>query len=712
MSGLFHELKRRNVFKVGAAYVVLAWLVSQAADLASDTFGAPDWVMKMLVTLLALALPFVLFFAWAYELTPEGLKREKDVDRSQSITHQTGRKLDFVIIGILLAALGYFAVDKFYLAPAQHAERQAAAEVAASAGTKSIAVLPFVNMSEDRGNEYFSDGISEEILNALAKVPELQVAGRTSSFAFKGENQDLRAIGKTLGVEHILEGSVRKAGMKVRITAQLIRVDNGFHLWSDSYDRQLDDVFAIQDEIANAILQQLKAHLVDGETPVVAAQRTNSEAYDLYLLARQRMYERKRLALEDAAQLLDRAIAIDPAYAPAHAQRAIVINLLGENQYGTIPRADMLASAKPHIDEALRLDPDLAEGWAALGLWYQDQPGKDAEGITALEKAQSLNPGLIDAANWLHLAYLRTGQPAKALPILLDIRRRDPLYRPAIGNLAFLYTGLGRPDSVRELAESVRPHLGQDADMLWLDSFMLASAGEFAEALPLSEAALLQESQDRVFRTNLGLALLQTHQYERAVEEGYWFTQAEALQRLGRVEEATQLATRRAADGEIAPLFRLLNRTRNSARLIEYLEARWPDLDSFATAFPIDGYFGYEVMNDVALAYRRAGDEAKSGDAMRRVRAAHDALAAQGISNPEFFINEAVWHVLAGDTDKALQFLGRAVDGGRVYTARISDEYPAFAELEGVPEYEAIRARMIEHLNRERAQLGLEPVSA
>ena len=305
MPGLIQELKRRNVLKVGAAYIVLAWLVAQVADLASDTFDAPAWFMKMLVTVLALMLPLVLFFAWAYELTPEGLKKEKEVDRSQSITRETGRKLDFVIIGVLLVALGYFAVDKFYLVPAQHAEQQAAAKDDAGEATKSIAVLPFVNMSEDVSNEYFSDGISEEILNAIAKVPELQVAGRTSSFAFKGENQDLREIGKTLGVDHILEGSVRKAGAKVRITAQLIRVDNGFHLWSDSYDRQLDDVFAIQDEIANAILAQLKAHLVDGDTAVVAAQRTNSEAYDLYLLAKQRMYERKRLALEDAAQLLD-----------------------------------------------------------------------------------------------------------------------------------------------------------------------------------------------------------------------------------------------------------------------------------------------------------------------------------------------------------------------------------------------------------------------
>jgi len=333
MSGLIQELKRRNVFKVGAAYVVLAWLLAQITDVFLEPFGAPDWVIKTVLLVLLIGFPLALFFAWAFEMTPEGIKKERDVDRSQSITTQTGRKLDFVIIFVLIMALGYFAYDKFAL----EAERSAAAtSTVAEAGSvppepetvdRSIAVLPFVNMSDDSGNEYFSDGISEEILNALAKVKELKVAGRTSSFAFKGKNQDLRQIGDTLGVEHILEGSVRKSGTRIRITAQLIQVDDGFHLWSDSYDRELTDIFAIQDEIASAILVQLKAHLLE-EEPQIASTRTNSEAYDLYLLSRQRMYERSGPNIQNAADLLDRAIALDPEYAPAYAQRGIATLLL------------------------------------------------------------------------------------------------------------------------------------------------------------------------------------------------------------------------------------------------------------------------------------------------------------------------------------------------------------------------------------------------
>jgi TolB-like protein len=351
MSGLFEELKRRNVFKVGTAYVVLAWLLAQVTDVFLEPFGAPDWVIKTILLVLLAGFPLALFFAWAFEMTPEGIKKEKDVDRTESITHETGQKLNLAIIFILVIALGYFAVDKFYLAPLRDVtvvEISGEAETPAEAETndKSIAVLPFVNMSEDASNEYFSDGISEEILNSLARVQDLKVAGRTSSFAFKGQNQDLRKIGTALGVEHILEGSVRKAGTKVRITAQLIQVEDGFHLWSDTYDRELDDVFAIQDEIATAILEQLKAHLLDGEAVVVSSTRTNSKAYDLYLQGKQRIFERNQATLESAAEVLDRAIAIDPDYAPAYAQRGIATLLLADTSYGTIPEEQSQSQAR------------------------------------------------------------------------------------------------------------------------------------------------------------------------------------------------------------------------------------------------------------------------------------------------------------------------------------------------------------------------------
>ena len=243
----FAELKRRNVFKVAAAYIIVGWLIMQVGDTLAPALLLPGWINSALAFFLILGFPLALFFAWAFEMTPDGIRKEKEVDRSQSITHVTSQKLNNLIIGLLVLALGYFMFDKFVLAPGRNAAEIDAAVQTAQDSTptpptadnaRSIAVLPFVNMSDDAANEYFSDGISEEILNALAKVKDLKVAGRTSSFAFKGKDQDLRTIGETLGVENILEGSVRKSGNQVRITAQLVKASDGFHLWSETFDRE------------------------------------------------------------------------------------------------------------------------------------------------------------------------------------------------------------------------------------------------------------------------------------------------------------------------------------------------------------------------------------------------------------------------------------------------------------------------------------------
>ncbi|MEQ8207120.1 MAG: hypothetical protein RIA65_13155, partial [Woeseia sp.] len=239
---VFEELKRRNVFRVGIAYAVASWVLLQVVDVISPVLDLPAWAPKLVFVILAIGLIPALVFAWAFEMTPEGLKKESDVDRSNSIADTTARKLNYVITGFLVLAVVLLLVERqmrpAVVAPAEIESVAAAEEVQRE---RSIAVLPFVNMSSDAEQEFFSDGITEEILNSLASVKELKVAGRTSSFAFKGQNDDLRRIGDSLGVQHILEGSVRKSGEKVRITAQLIQVDNGFHLWSETYDRELTD---------------------------------------------------------------------------------------------------------------------------------------------------------------------------------------------------------------------------------------------------------------------------------------------------------------------------------------------------------------------------------------------------------------------------------------------------------------------------------------
>ncbi|HNP64583.1 MAG TPA: hypothetical protein PKH39_11675, partial [Woeseiaceae bacterium] len=339
---IFQELQRRNVIRVAVAYAIASWVLLQIVDVISPIFELPVWAPRLVFVLLAVGLVPTLIFAWVYEITPEGVKKESEIDHSQSIAGTTGKKLNVIIAVSLVVAVGLLLTDRFQPSSdvsTSVAEASETGEVE-NLAPSSIAVLPFVNMSSDEEQEYFSDGITEEILNSLASVAELKVAGRTSSFAFKGQNDDLRRIGDALGVAHILEGSVRKAGAQVRITAQLIRVDNGFHMWSETYDRELTDIFAIQDEIANEILRQLKTHLLGDNEGPTEAQKTDPAVYALYLKAKQRIYTRTGTQIEQAIRELDEAIQMDPEYAPAYAQRGIATMLLSEGQYGSLPDSE------------------------------------------------------------------------------------------------------------------------------------------------------------------------------------------------------------------------------------------------------------------------------------------------------------------------------------------------------------------------------------
>jgi len=723
---LFNELKRRNVFKVVIAYIVVAWLVMQVADVVLNNITAPGWVFQVLMLFLAIGFPFSVIFAWAFEMTPEGLKRESEVDRAQSITHETGQKLNYTIIAVLVLALGYFAYDKFVLtsgrdaalieANTQTISEQAATEEASVQSDKSIAVLPFVNMSSDSEQEYFSDGISEEILNALAKVKGLQVTGRTSSFAFKGQNQDLRQIGEALGVENILEGSVRKSGNTVRITAQLIRADNGFHLWSETYDRELDNVFAIQDEIATNILQQLKATLLEGEETAVTTARTNAEAYDLYLLAKQRMYERTGPTLEAAAELLDRAIAIDSGYAPAYAQRGIANMLLSEGSgtYGNIPREQANTQGKLYLDKALQLDPMLAEAWAGLGLYYYRQPtgAEQLQAIEMLQKALAINPGMINASNWLNNLYLSLGRPVDARNIVMDMIKRDPLYRPGIRNAINSFINFGQQDQAFAFLERIRPLIPNDAVIQSSEAAIRLSLGEVADGLTLIESAVALQSSNSVARLTRSFAWMYSHQYERVADEGEAWLPVFAMHFLGRKEEASILAFKRADErADVSTLFTFLNIAGRSNELIAYLEERWPDLDALRNDFPPYGALGDFLMLDVALAYSRAGNQQRFDDALEHVRKVHESLKAQGVNRALFFMHEAVNQALAGDLETSMEYLDRAISQGLITSTQITREWPALSPLEGSPKFEAIQVRMIEHLNSEREKLGLEPVS-
>jgi TolB-like protein len=391
---LFQELQHRNVFRVAIGYIVSSWLLVQVADLVLENIGSPDWVMQTIMLLLVLGFPVVVFFSWAYEVTPEGIKRESEIDRTQSIRHHTGRKLDRAIVAVLVLALGYFAYDKFVLAPQRASElieglKQAATEQAVVATEvpaepdNSIAVLPFVNMSSDEEQEYFSDGLSEELLNLLAKIPELHVAARTSSFSFKGKDLEVTDIASRLKVAHVLEGSVRKHGKQLRITAQLIQADNGYHLWSETYDRQLDNIFEIQEDIAIAVVDALKITLL-GEAP--KTRKTDTAAYQLFLEGQYLKRQISEDSLLKAIEAFKQAVEIDPTYAPAWAELADTYIWIG----GWFKEGHALADQA--IEKAISIDPDYAFAYYVRGISWIFSKQAFNRGIEDFEHALELEP--------------------------------------------------------------------------------------------------------------------------------------------------------------------------------------------------------------------------------------------------------------------------------------------------------------------------------
>ncbi len=434
----FQELKRRNVFRVAVAYAVVGWLLVEVASVLFETFEAPAWVMKVFATIIALGFPLALFFAWAYELTPEGLKKEKDVDRSQTITHRTGRKLDYLIIGLLSVAVVFFASTHQWGSEREIVDKPAITEAAAG-GERSIAVLPFVNMSDDPANEYFSDGIAEELLNVLVKVEGLRVASRTSSFSFKGKGISIPNIARELNVNHVLEGSVRKAGNTVRITAQLIDVRTDRHLWSATYDRELEDIFAIQDEISGKIVQALKVALGSGEQQAMAhvgKPTENVEAYELYLQGRYFWQRRGEDNIRRSIALFEQATELDPQFARAWSSLAAAHTTLpaysDETGHQHNPPAVLAAQ------RALTLDDSLAEAYAVLGDIARVER-KWMEAKAYYERAIASEPKNSTAHLWYGEHHATVGHMQEAFNEVLIAHQLDPLHPATNAHLADLY---------------------------------------------------------------------------------------------------------------------------------------------------------------------------------------------------------------------------------------------------------------------------------
>lgn len=445
MRKFIEELNRRNVAKVALVYIIAGWLTMQVVDVMFPALQLPEWLVSAVAAFVIIGFPFAIIFAWAFEMTPEGIKREKDVDRSESTTPQTGQKLNQAALIILAIAVGFLLVDKFVMHAGTEPSSQ---EVIVTEVKPSIAVLPFVNMSDDPENEYFSDGLSEELLNLLAKIPQLHVAGRTSSFKFKGANEDLRIIGEALNVAHVLEGSVRKSGARLRITAQLIDTENGYHLWSENYDRELTDIFAIQDEIAGHVVEALKVHLLGAEVVAANQGTTNIEAYTQFLRGRYFLEHTSEENLQKALDAYSKAIELDPEFARAYvglsiAQQQTVSGWAASSSGEFISNFE---SMRATVEKAIELDPDNPDTriaqtmFALLGDWNLP------EAIDHTTQALMSDPNHLVALGWHGSNLIFVGRFDEAETSLRAALAADPLSIATIRTLGDLYMVTDRCD--------------------------------------------------------------------------------------------------------------------------------------------------------------------------------------------------------------------------------------------------------------------------
>ena len=709
---IVRELKRRNVIKVAVAYAIVAWLLIEITATVFPILKLPDWSVTLVTAFVLIGFPLALLFAWAFEITPEGIKREKDVDRSQSITHITGRKIDYIIIAALVLALGFFTFDKFVLGPSRDAELVRATteavteqatetDIAETAG-KSIAVLAFTDLSPEGDQEYFSDGISEELLNVLAKIPDLRVAARTSSFQFKGENRDAIDIGQRLNVALVLEGSVRKAGVQIRITAQLIDASNGFHLWSETYDRELANIFAVQDEIAAAIVGALRKYLelgVEAAPRVIAA--ANTEAHDAYLRGRYLVVQRTRATIDGAVREFEKAIALDPDYALGHAELANATLLLIHDQYGALTDTEAIARAAPHADRAMALDLTLAEAHAATGhvLWVQENL---EEALTHFEQAIQINPNYSIVYNWMGaLLNDELGRYAESFAKFEMTLRLDPLSIPTTGNYVSVLIDQNRLDEADRKLEklaSIAPEL-----YARLGGYRTSLGGKWAN-LPLAFLNALRidpESARARFFLTWQFAAIGLDKEALAISEA---PPPFVLTVLGRPEDAVTTAQVRLADEPDSlrarsDLGMALAGAGDYARARPILEEMWQRSGGRVTRF---GLF-FTGSAAALIAIRRADGEetevdelvAAMRDNVRRYREA-GIIRARLCCSADYEAGFAAY--LAGERERGLALISKAAEDGffippkEAYLQALYDD-PGFAPIRASQEARQARER-------------------
>jgi TolB-like protein len=714
---IIEKLKRRNVFRVAVAYAVLAWIVIQVTDTVAPPLHLPSWTLAFVTWIGIIGFPFALFFAWAFELTPEGVKRSSEVARTESIARLTGRKIDFIIIGLLAAAVVVLIVDNYVLKDRQGVEPVAGDRAPDAAVTRqghaSIAVLPFVNMSNDPEQDYLSDGLAEELLNLLARIKGLKVAARTSSFAFRDEEQDIRSIGNALNVSTLLEGSVRKSGDRIRVTAQLIDAADGYHLWSDTFDRELTDIFRIQDEISAAIVTALRAHL-DPDASTAASSPTSVAAYDLYLQGRHLARELKEGNTRKALDLFRQATDIDPDFAPAWAARAAAVLDLRETQYwGEIPAAEAFALAQSNIDKALALDPLLAEAHVSRSMLYWHRY-RFEEALASADEAVAINPNLARG----HLARadnLKTlGRIQEAEQALATAADLDPLDQTILGSMLSIGWEYGDESYLKALQQRLKHQAGGPGS---------ADHGELLERVELSLYAMTEPGPAKVYqrykesgRDPSRLAYLALKEVD---DEELATSRNPALVRMDIALDMDQLARAQELYDSMPPEMQNVPVVLEDLSILQMRRgecaAGLATLDrAHGGRVPIYGQvppFHVRSNSNLALnrvhCLKRLGRDDEAAPIMEGLRRYVGTLRSNAKSGYESI--DAKLRLLEGDKNGVLDALEKRLEAQELSWRVFAD--PVLRSLSDEPRFVAMRERLDAFIDAERAKLGWPPAA-
>lgn len=716
-SSVFQELKRRNVFRVAIAFVVVAWLVLQLVDILVPMLGLPEWIGRGVFLLLVVLFPVSLVLAWALELTPEGIKLQKHVDRDQSITHKTGRKLDFIIIGVLIAALSI----SVYLNFATEHDSPPAPIPAANGVDRSIAVLPFANRSNIETDAFFVDGMHDELLTQLAKISALKVISRTSVMQYRGTTKTIREIGKELGVATLLEGGVQRAGDRIRINVQLIDADADEHLWAETYNRELtaSNIFEIQEQIASEIAGALHTALSPADQKRLSTKPTdNLVAYEAYMIGRQKLPNRKISEMQEAVVQFKRAIELDENFVLAYVGLAETYIIL--NNAGAMSKEDMLQSIRPLVAKARELDSTLGEVYNIMG-GLSEYEGDFQKAETYYRKAIELSPGYTVARHWLALLLTNFGgRYSEAEAIYRRAAELDPLAANVHSNLAFVLSTQGKLEEAMSEARkaiAINPDLIDGYENVGL--LLLNGHGDIAESMRwLQQAA----ARDPASGFLVGSVFVALGDFDSATYWHSFFSEAFPDAADGLVL-ALQLAS---VSGDEANAARLAEQaltysfdTMNLPQALFVLRNHDIRQNMYGQALARYGEFfpeltaaepivhGSNVMAAVDLIpVLRAQGRAEQADRLgQRALALLQSMSINGFYGNRTLKAEVL--ALLDDKPAALAALSAAIESGWVtYWLDLPDRNPNFESLHDDPRFQSlldeVRSRIARELDRTR----------